>query len=55
MQDDSWLTRRDWKEGGYRGPPPWRRGTRPLNLLTSFALLAGPLTLFWLAFSGRLS
>jgi len=55
MQDDSRSTRSDWAEGGYRGPPPWRRGFRPLYLLTSLALFAGLLTLFWLAFSGRLS
>ena len=43
----------EWQEGGYRGPPPWRRGLRPWYLLTSVALLVGLLVVFWFAFSGR--
>jgi hypothetical protein len=55
MDDKNGSSWSDWEEGGYRGPPPWRRGFQPLWLVTSLALVAGLLTLFWLAFSGRLS
>jgi len=44
----------DWEKGGFRGPPPWRRGYRSVYFLTCGALFAGLLILFWLAASGRL-
>jgi uncharacterized protein involved in response to NO len=44
----------DWEQGGFRGPPPWRRGFRPMYLLTSLAVFAGLLILIWLFVSGRL-
>jgi len=44
----------DWREGGFRGPPPWRHGYRPLYLAISLVLFFGLLALFWLAGSGRL-
>lgn len=37
-----------WKGGGYRGPPPWRRGVQPLYLVVSLLLVAGLLTFFLL-------
>jgi uncharacterized protein involved in response to NO len=53
MRDDgsNWS---DWEKGGFRGPPPWRRGYRPMYFLTAGAVFAGLLILFWLAASGRL-
>ena len=44
----------DWETDGFRGPPPARRGYRPLHFATAFAVFAGPLVVFWLASSGRL-
>jgi hypothetical protein len=44
----------DWAAEGYRGPPPWRRGFRPLFFLISLALVVGLATVFWLAAAGRL-
>ena len=44
----------DWEKGGFRGPAPARRGYRPLYFGTAFAVFAGLLAVFWLAFSGRL-
>jgi len=55
MDDEGGANWSDWAKGGYRGRPPWRRGFRPLYLATSLALFVGLLTVFWLAFSGRLS
>jgi uncharacterized protein involved in response to NO len=53
MGDEDGANWNDWAKGGYRGPPPWRRGFRPMYFVTSFALFAGLLTVFWLAASGR--
>jgi len=44
----------DWREGGFRGPPPWRRGRQPLSAAISVTLFTGLLTVFLLAVSGRL-
>ena len=53
MRDDgsNWSV---WEKGGFRGPPPWRRGYRPMYFLTAGAVFAGLLIVFWLAASGRL-
>jgi hypothetical protein len=40
---DTW---KDWQAGGFRGPPPWRRGYRPLYLGVSLALVAFLLVVF---------
>ena len=40
----------DWEDGGFRGPPLWRRGFRPLYLAISLVLFFGLLAAFWLAF-----
>ena len=45
----------DWRADGFRGPPPWRRGYRPLYLAISLVVVFGLLVLFWLAFSARLA
>jgi len=44
-----------WSAGGYRGPPPSRRGFRPVYLVLSVALAGALGVVFWLAASGRLS
>ncbi|HYZ78938.1 MAG TPA: hypothetical protein VE596_16360 [Gaiellaceae bacterium] len=44
----------DWCADGFRGPPPWRRGYRPLYFALFLVLFAGLLAVFWLAGSGRL-
>jgi hypothetical protein len=44
----------DWQRGGFRGPPPWRRGYQPVYAAISIALFGGLLTIFLLAASGRL-
>jgi len=41
----------DWRADGFRGPPPWRRGYRPLYLAISLVVFFGLLALFWLAFA----
>jgi hypothetical protein len=41
----------DWRAAGFRGPPPWRRGYRPLYLAISLVLVLGLLAIFWLAVS----
>lgn len=40
---DSWT---DWREGGFRGQPPWRRGYRPLYFGLSLGLVALLLAIF---------
>ena len=42
-----------WRAGGYRGPPPWRRGVQPLYLVVSLLLVAGLLAFFLLATRAR--
>jgi hypothetical protein len=54
VNDETGSNWSEWADGGYRGPPPWRRGFRPLYFAMSLALFIGLLTVFWLAFSGRL-
>jgi hypothetical protein len=53
MRDDgsNWS---DWEKGGFRSPPPSRRGYQPMYFLTAGAVFVGLLILFWLAASGRL-
>jgi hypothetical protein len=41
----------DWRADGFRGPPPWRPGYRPLFFAIFLVLVLGLLTVFWLAFS----
>jgi hypothetical protein len=41
----------DWRAGGFRGPPPWRRGFRPAYLAISLALVAVLLAIFLIAAS----
>jgi hypothetical protein len=52
-RDDDY-TWADWRADGFRGPPPWRRGYRPLYFALCFVLFIGLLAIFWLAGSGRL-
>jgi hypothetical protein len=47
-QGRTWV---DWREGGFRGLPPWRRGFRPRYLAASLALAAGLLIVFLVAVS----
>jgi hypothetical protein len=42
----------DWRDDEFRGPPPWRRGYRPLYLAISLVLFFGLLALFWLVGRG---